>query len=241
MNKVVLITGATGGLGESLVEIFAYHNYDVIINCKSNLKKANALKEIIENKYGVKGYVYICDISKEKHVEKMITWIKEEIGVIDVLINNAGICLDNEISNKSEEEFRKVIDTNLVGTFLVSKYINVVLKSGTIINVASNQGIKPSYVESIDYDASKAGVISIGHSFALLYHPNIRVNTVAPGWINTKMNNEMSLEFKKQEESKILLKRFAEPKEIARVIYFLASDDASYINDEVIKIDGGIK
>ena len=114
-------------------------------------------------------------------------------------------------------------------------------KSGNIINVASTNGIDSYYVESLDYDASKSGVISLTHNLANYLAPNIRVNCVCPGWINTKMNDCLSEEFKEKEINKILIGRFAEAKEIANIIYFLATEEASYINDSVIKIDGGVK
>ena len=112
-------------------------------------------------------------------------------------------------------------------------------KEGTIINISSTNGIDTNYVESLDYDASKAGVISLTHNLAKYLAPYIRVNCVCPGWINTDMNKDLSKDFVKQETEKVLLKRFANPSEVANVIYFLASEKASYINDSVIRVDGG--
>ena len=112
-------------------------------------------------------------------------------------------------------------------------------RDGAIINVSSTNAIDSYYPYSMDYDASKAGVISLTMNFAVELSPYIRVNAVAPGWVNTDMNKEIDINYKKDLEEKILLNRFAEPTEVAKVIYFLASDDASYINGEVIKIDGG--
>lgn len=241
MNKTVLITGASGGLGISIANIFASNNYDVIINYHNNEESAKKLKAEIEKIYQVKAYLYKCDISKEEEVKKLFEDIKNEVGEIDTLVNNAGIALDNELCNKDSKEFMKVIAVNLLGTYLMSKHVKDVLKKGSIINVSSTNGIDTGYIESIDYDASKAGVISLTHNFAKAYAPNIRVNAVAPGWINTNMNKDLSPVFKKNEENKIMLERFADPSEVAKVIYFLASDDASYINDTIIRVDGGLK
>ena len=114
-------------------------------------------------------------------------------------------------------------------------------KKGNIVNVSSTNGIDSYYVESLDYDASKSGVISLTHNLANYLAPYIRVNCICPGWINTSMNDCLSDEFKEKEIKKILLNRFAEAEEIANVIYFLTTEEASYINDTIIKIDGGVK
>ena len=138
----------------------------------------------------------------------------------------------------------RVLEVNLYGTFITSKIFGKLMydnKNGVIINISSTNGIDSYYEFSVDYDASKAGVINLTHNLANIYSPYVRVNAVCPGWINTPMNKELSEEFKKEEIDKILLNRFAEPSEIASLVYFLSSDEASYINDSIIKIDGGHK
>ena len=112
-------------------------------------------------------------------------------------------------------------------------------QQGSIVNISSNAGLESYYPEGLDYDASKAGLISLTHNLAVKYAPYIRVNCIAPGWINTEMNKNLDEDYIKEEEEKILLNRFAEPEEIAKVVYFLSTEDAKYINNETIRVDGG--
>lgn len=239
MKKTVLITGASSGIGSSSARIFASNNYNIIINYKSNDLKANKLKKELEDKYNVKVLLCKADVSKEEDVIAMFNTIKENFKTLDVIVNNAGISIDQPLEDKTSNEFIEILNTNLIGPFLVIKYGSKLMEKGSIINVSSTNGIDTEYIESIDYDASKAGVISLTRNFANALAPNIRVNAVAPGWVNTEMTKDLFEEFKKEEEKKILLGRFAEADEIAKVIYFLSSDDASYINKTVIRVDGG--
>ena len=174
----------------------------------------------------------------------MIDEIYREFGHLDVLVNNASIDLDQDFELKTKDEFMKTLEVNLVGTYLVSKKIGLKMKEakkGNIINISSTNGIDTPYPESIDYDAYKAGVISLTHNLANYFGPYIRVNAICPGWINTDMSKKLSKEFEEKELDKILLGRFAEPEEIANLAYFLGTDKASYINDSIIRIDGGVK
>ena len=237
--KTVFISGASRGLGAIIAKTFASNNYNIIINYNKSEHKAINLKKDLESKYNIKCFLYKCDVSNEFEVKDMFLKIKGEIGNIDCVINNAGISLDNSLIDKTYVEFMKVISVNLLGTYLISKYSLEVLKKGCIINVSSNNIYVGSYIESIDYDASKAGVISLTHSLARFLAPNIRVNAVAPGWILTDMTKDLDLNFKKCEENKILLKRFGKPEEIADAVYFLASNE--YVNDCILRIDGGIR
>lgn len=242
--KTVLVTGSNKGLGKSIIIKYASKGYNTIITYHTNKDEAILLNDYIKDKYGVESKVFNLDISSEESVKSLHdTLVKERIN-IDVLINNAGISIDNDYTNKDKDEFLKVVTTNLVGTYLVTKYIGKEMydrKSGVIINISSNNSIDSYYKESIDYDASKAGINNMTHNFANIFSPYVRVNAVCPGWINTPMNDGMSSVFKDSEEKKILLGRFANPEEIANLVYFLGSDEASYINDSIIKIDGGKK
>lgn len=242
--KTVLVTGSSRGIGKETIIEFAKLGYNVIINYLNSKKEALELKELVEKDYSIKALLIKCDISSESEVKNMVDFIIKSFKKIDVLVNNAGIAIDNDISLKDYGEFKKVIDVNLIGSYLVTKHVSKHMlkeKQGKIIFVSSTNGIDTNYESSIDYDASKAGVISLMRNFSKLLSPYIRVNTVAPGWVNTDMNSSLSISFKKLEEEKILLNRFAEPIEIAKVITFLASDSSSYINNSVIRVDGGLK
>ena len=183
-----------------------------------------------------------CDISQEEEVEEMVNQIVDAYGTIDILVNNASVCRDSLFMDKSIKAFRRILDVNLIGTYLCSKYVGKVMlekKCGKIINVASTNAIDTYYPESCDYDASKAGVVSLTHNMAREFAPNILVNCVCPGWVKTDMNKDLSIEQINEERKNILVGRFAEPEEIAKVICFLASPQASYINDSIIRVDGG--
>lgn len=238
-KKVVLITGGSRGIGAECANLFASNNYNVVINYNNSKEKAVALKEKIEKRTNSKVLILKADISNENEVKKMVEEIKNNFRKLDCIVNNASISLDNTINDKTVEEFKKVIDTNLIGTFIVTKYASKLITNGSIINISSTDGIDTCYKEEMDYAASKAGIISLTKTFAKEFAPNIRVNAVAPGWIDTDMNKDMSNEFKKQETEKILLKRFGNPMEVAGVVYFLATKEASYINGTVIRVDGG--
>lgn len=242
MRKTVLITGGSRGLGRACALKFAQLDYNIIINYNNSLKEAVSLEAYLKENYNISVLLVKADISKEDEVINMMNVIKNSFQKIDCLVNNAGIAIDTLFEDKTVQNFRKIIDVNLIGTFLVSKYIGSLMfkeKSGTIINVSSTNAIDTYYPYSLDYDASKAGVISLTHNLARQFAPYIRVNCVAPGWINTEMNKELDKEFIEEENKKILLGRFSEPSEIANVIAFLASDEASYINGSVIRVDGG--
>lgn len=233
----VLVTGSSRGIGKSIIELFASNGHNVIINYnKSDKEYIKNIESTIKEKYKVDVISVKCDVSSEEEVKYMFDIIKKHFSKLDCIVNNAGIAKDSSLEEKSSEEFLSVLKVNLLGTFLVSKYGYKLMDKGSIINIASNN-VNHGFIESCDYDASKAGVIALTHDFAKDLAPNIRVNCVSPGWINTDMNKDLFVDFKKEEEEKILLKRFGEAKDIANTVYFLATNE--YINDEIIKVDGG--
>lgn len=241
-KKCVLVTGSSIGLGASIIRKYASMGYNTVITYNSHKDEAIELQKEINDKYNTESLVIKCDISKEENIENLKNEIISKFNKLDVLVNNASIAIDTTFSDKTKENYMKILEINLVGTFLVSKIMSTIMNdNSSIINISSTNGIDTYYEYSLDYDSSKAGIINLSHNLANYLSPKIRVNTICPGWINTPMNKDMDTEFKKQEEDKILLKRFAEPNEIANLVYFISSDDASYINDSVIRIDGGKK
>lgn len=241
-RKVVLITGSSRGIGRSTAIKYAQNNYNVVINYNNSYDKARELGDYLVSTYGIEVMIVKANISNEVEVKDMVDKVISKFGNIDVLVNNASIAIDSDFISKDSNSFNEILNTNLVGTFLVSKEVSKYMKdnrSGIIINVSSTNGIDSMYVESLEYDASKAGVISLTHNLAEYLKPYVRVNCVCPGWVNTDMNKDLDSSYIEQENKRIMLNRFAEPEEIANVIYFLATDEASYINNSIIKVDGG--
>lgn len=242
MNKVAIITGASSKIGMYIAEKLAKCKYDLVLNYNASLEKAKKLREELINKYNIDVLLIKADLRDEKEIKNIVDCAINKYGRIDILINNAAIEHDNTLENKTKEEFMDVLNVNLIAPFLLSKYASKYMiknKYGKIINIASTNGIDTYYPSSLDYDASKAGLISLTHNLAIELAPYITVNAIAPGWTNTDMNKNLSEEQKKKINERILLKRFANPDEIANVVAFLASPEASYINNEVIRVDGG--
>ncbi len=241
-KKVVLVTGGSKGIGAATVEVFAQHDYNIVLNYAHDDESAKKVKEEIESQYSVSVLRIKADVSNKEEVQKMVQTAIDTFGHIDVLVNNAGIAIDQTFEDKTELEFRKVLDVNLIGPFLMSKEVGMRMQEqgyGKIINVSSTNGIDTYYPESMDYDASKAGLISLTKNLATLFAPYIQVNAIASGWVNTDMIKEMDTTLIEKEKERILLERFAEPKEIASVIYFLTTKEADYINSSIIRVDGG--
>ena len=243
MNKVVLITGGAKGIGKAIALELAKNHYDIVINYLTSYQEAESLKEQIINEYHVRCLTIQADVSKENQVEKMVKEIDYQLGGVDILINNAGIDLSNLFHLKTADEFRKTLDVNVVGAYNCSKSVSLHMLAqdyGRIINISSTNGMNTYYPMCFDYDASKAALISLTHNLAFEFGPYIHVNCIAPGFIGTE--NELDgydEEFLKQEEEKIMVKRYGKPEEVAYLVKFLISDEADFINNSIIRIDGG--
>lgn len=242
-RKVALVTGAGRGIGKAIAKELALKGYNIIINYNTSDKGARELYEDLKV-LRLDPMIVKCDISKEDEVKAMVDKAVEKYGHIDVLVNNAGIAIDALFFDKKVEDFRKTFDINVIGTFLVSKYVGDVMyqnRYGKIINISSTNGINTYFPMCADYDASKAAIISLTHNLAVQFAPYVNVNAIAPGFIATESEvGGMDEEFIKLEEEKILLKRAGTEQDVANLVNFLVSDQASFINNEVIKIDGGI-
>lgn len=245
MNKVVLVTGGAQGIGKAIVLELAKKHYDVVINYLTSNKAATLLEEEIKKNYDVRVMTIQADVSKEKEVDAMISLIEKKWGGVDILINNAAVDLSNLFHLKTADEFRKTLDVNVVGAFNCSKRVYRHMldqEYGRIINISSTNGINTYYPMCIDYDASKAALISLTHNLAFEYGPYINVNAIAPGFIGT--DNELDgydEEFLKEEQEKIMVNRYGKPEEVAYLVKFLISDEANFINNTIIRIDGGQK
>ena len=245
MNKVVLVTGGAQGIGKAIVLELVKNHYDVVINYLTSNKAAALLEEEIKKNYDVRVMTIQADVSKEEEVDAMISLIEEKWGGVDILINNAAVDLSNLFHLKTADEFRKTLDVNVVGAFNCSKRVYRHMldqEYGRIINISSTNGINTYYPMCIDYDASKAALISLTHNLAFEYGPYINVNAIAPGFIGT--DNELDgydEEFLKEEEEKIMVNRYGKPEEVAYLVKFLISDEANFINNTIIRIDGGQK
>ncbi len=241
-RKVALITGGTRGIGKEIAKEFAKNGYDIIINFVSDNTDIKNLEEEFKQ-IGSKAIFIKADVSNFNSCEKMVTQAIEIFGKIDTLVNNAGITKDNLLMRMKQDEFDKVIDINLKGVFNVTKQVVPYMlkkREGTIINLSSVVGICGN-AGQCNYSASKAGIIGFTKSLAKeVASRNIRVNAVAPGFIATDMTEVLSDTIKENISTQIPLKRMGEAKEVAKVVRFLASNDASYITGQVINIDGGM-
>ena len=242
--KNALITGATSEVGIEICKVLASNNINIIIHYHTRDDIALKLKEELESKYSIKCLCIKADLTNEEDINNLVSSSLKEFKTIDILVNNAALDLPNLFENKTKEEFNKVLDVNLIAPFLLSKLIGKEMiknKYGKIINISSTNGIDTYFPMCLDYDASKAGLISLTHNLSMEFKPYVNVNSIAPGTIKTKKDMEdLDSDYIKEEESKIFKERFANPIEIAYLVEFLISDKANYINNQVIRIDGGM-
>ena len=242
-DKVALVTGASRGLGKAIALKLAAEGARVTVNYTKSVDKAEeVVKEIISR--GGSAAAMRADITSLPEVEKMVDSLYEQFGRIDILVNNAGVTKDELLISMTPEDWDIVIKTNLGGLFnctkAVAKYM-MVQKSGRIINISSVAGERGGRGQS-NYAASKGGINAFTRSVAMELAPKkITVNAVAPGVVETEMSSTVIRRAKDIILDAVALKRLGQPEEIANVVAFLASDDASYITGEVIRVDGGFK
>lgn len=242
MNKVALITGSSRGIGKQIAIKFAKNGYNIVVNYVN--KNEDVEKTIEELKQlGVEILEAQGDISNYEQSKKIVNLVIEKFGQIDVLVNNAGITRDMLIMRMKKEDFTKVIDVNLVGTFNITKNVIPYMmkkRNGRIINISSVVGISGN-AGQCNYSASKAGIIGFTKSLAKeLASRNILVNAVAPGFIETNMTDVLQENVKEEIKKQIPLKRIGKAEDVANAVYFLTSEESSYITGQVLQVDGGM-
>lgn len=241
-DKIALVTGASRGIGKEIAITLAKNGATVIINYVSSAAKAEEVKAIIEENGG-KAHLVQCDVADFAATEEMIQNLIKEFGRIDILVNNAGITRDNLVMKMTEEDFDKVIDTNLKSCFNTIKHMYrqfLKQRSGRIINISSVVGVSGNAGQA-NYSASKAGIIGLTKSMAKeLASRNITVNAIAPGFIETEMTDVIPESIKEEMMKTIPLKRGGKPEDVANAVVFLASEQASYITGQVLHVDGGM-
>ena len=241
--KTALITGSTSEIGISIARILAKNNINLILHYNTKKDIAVDLKNELENKYDIECMCIKVDLKNEEEINKLYEVSINKFNKIDILINNAALDKPDIFDNKNKADFIEILDVNLVAPFLLSKLCGkkmVENKYGRIINIVSTNGIDTNFPMCLDYDASKAGLISLTHNLSLEFKPIVNVNAIAPGTVNTKDMKELDNEYIESEKNKIFKERFCEPNEIAYLVEFLISDKANYINNQVIRIDGGM-
>ena len=240
--SVALITGATRGIGKQIALTLSKAGFDIVINYRKENDELKSLKEEIEvNK--VKCLLVQGDVSNFDDCERFVKETVEKLGSIDVLVNNAGITKDMLLMRMKKEDFEQVIDTNLVGTFNVTKNVITYMmkaRKGNIVNISSVVGISGNAGQT-NYSASKAGIIGFTKSLAKeVASRNIRVNAVAPGFIETNMTDVLKDEIKAEIAKNIPLGRMGNAEDVANAVKFLVSEDSSYITGQVLQVDGGM-
>ena len=241
MAKTAVITGATKGLGKQIALELAKDGFEIVINYRTeNDSLAQMVEEINKT---TKAYTFKADISNFDEAKALIDFAASETGKIDLLVNNAGITNDKLLVRMSEEDFSKVIDINLKGTFNCIRHASRLMmkqKFGRIVNISSVIGLIGN-VGQANYAASKAGVIGLTKSAAREMAPySVTVNAIAPGFIKSDMTDKLTDEIKDKIKSSIPMRKIGEPKDVANLVKFLANDETGYITGQVINVDGGM-
>ncbi|MEW6096695.1 MAG: 3-oxoacyl-[acyl-carrier-protein] reductase [bacterium] len=240
LDQVAIVTGGARGIGKAICEVLAQAGASIVV-VDINSDQANTTADELKKKFGVETLSISTNVADFLQVEKMVKNVLDKFGKINILINNAGITKDTLLIRMSEEDFKAVLDVNLIGTFNCTKEVAKVMikqRTGKIVNISSTVGLQGN-IGQANYSASKAGVIGFTKSVAReLAKRGINVNAIAPGFIETEMTSKLSDEVKKGYLEKIPLGRFGKPEDIAQVVKFLVSP--SYITGQVIVVDGGM-
>ena len=232
-NKTVLITGASSDIGISIIEFFVKCQANVIVTyCKSKDKAMN-LVERLNKDYNVNLECVYVDLCKENSIDMLYNYVKEKYGKVDILINNAALSLDNDIDSKTKKEFMKVLETNVVGTFLMMKYFDKIV-DGYIFNMSSTDGIDTGNIYSIDYNASKAAINSLTKTFSL-YSEN-KIISICPNWVDTNSTKQMDKNYLENELKRIGQDKLISVDTISKVIDDCIRNNIS--SGSIIRIEG---
>lgn len=242
LNRVALVTGGSRGIGRAIVRVICEEGADCVFTYSRDRASAESLAEEI-SRIGRRALPFQLDARDFDGAKTLIEKVKNEFGKLDILVNNAGITRDKSLMMMSKEDWSDVIDTNLTGVFNAARACIVTFlkqKTGNIVNISSVSGVHP-LPGQVNYAAAKAGVIGFTKSLAKEVAPyNIRVNAVAPGFIDTEMTAEFTEKTREKFLNMIPLRRFGTPEEVARTVLFLLSEESRYITGQTIQLDGGL-
>ena len=236
-DKIVLVTGASKGIGKSIIEFFAKEKANIIMTYHTNYELSNITKNEIISKYNIKVTNYNLDLSNEDSINELYKNIQKEYGHIDILVNNAALSIDNDIDNLTKEDFMKVLEVNTVGTFLMIKYMSKLMnKEDFIFNISSTDGIDTGSVLSINYNVSKAGINNMTDTLSRVLEP--KIITICPNWVETEAIKDMNQEYLTNEMTRINQVKLIKPEKIPQVINELINNDV--VSGSIIRIDGDI-
>jgi len=241
-GKVALITGSTRGIGFAIAEKLAEHGATIVLNGRSDSEALHKAAASIKERYGVQAMGVAADVANSTEVSAMVRSVFSSHKRLDILINNAGVLRDNLIGMISEEDIQQTISINLLGVLYCIRAASRLMarKGGSIINISSIIGARGNSGQLV-YSASKGGVISATLSAAKeLAASNVRVNAIAPGYINTDMIRSIPSNIHQERLASIAMRRIGEPEDIANTALFLASDLSSYVTGQIIGVDGGM-
>jgi len=236
-DKIVLVTGASRGIGKAIIEFFSKEQANIIMTYNNNIELSNKTKEELINKYHVNINNYHLDLSNEDSINELYKIINNNYHHIDILINNAALSIDESFDELTKDDFMKVLEVNTVGTFLMIKYMSKLMnKDGYIFNISSTDGIDTGSTISINYNVSKAGIINMTETLSRIIEP--KIITICPNWVETEMVHDMNQEYLTNEMKRINQVKLIKPEKIPEVINELINNDC--VNGSIIRIDGDI-
>ena len=236
-DKIVLVTGASKGIGKAITDFFASNKATIIMTYNTNLESSNKTKDELISKYNVNIINYHLDLSSEDSINDLYKEIKEKYGHIDILVNNASLSIDEDFNELTKEDFMKVLEVNTVGTFLMIKYMSKLMNSNDyIFNISSTDGIDTGSTLSINYNVSKAGIINMTETISRIIKP--KIITICPNWVETEVTKDMNQEYLTNEMKRINQVKLIKPEKIPQVINELINNEVE--SGSIIRIDGDI-